>query len=83
MHNIDKSKSRPGEYVGYAKGSWRIKRNSRGWEAKAWTAMLGADDPAMVFGRTLKDISGALEAIVTRDTQRKRASVLVNPFVVA
>ncbi len=31
LHNIEKSGFRRGEYVGYARGPWRITRSMDGW----------------------------------------------------
>ena len=31
LHNIEKSSSHRGEYVGYARGPWRITKHMDGW----------------------------------------------------
>jgi hypothetical protein len=79
-HNIDKSALRRGEYVGHASGSWRIKRNGKSWQATANNAILHGDEPIVVFGTTLRDISEALEAVNDRRAKRMRSSALPNPF---
>lgn len=55
-HNIDKAAFRLGEYVGYAKGVWQIRKSSRGWSAAK------RDEPGYLHARTLAGISRQLEA---------------------
>lgn len=56
MHSrIEKSGFRPGEYVGYCDGAWRIKKADGLWEARKNS---GAD---YFRGRTLDEIGRALD----------------------
>lgn len=87
-HNIDKSRSRKGEYIGYACGTWRIKRVSHGrWEAKAFNAILRDDEPVIHFASSLGGISKALDGVATRNEEHAkhayRSRSLPNPFETA
>ena len=67
MHNIQKHPVKPGTYVGHATGTWHIKRvGTRA--AKSWRGVKvsGAKfecDPPAITGRTLLDISKALDSL--------------------
>ena len=62
MHNIEPSRFRRGEYVGYAGGTvWRITRVGRGWCA---VQRYGASS---FVRRTLQEISCALAAYLLSD----------------
>ena len=54
--NIDKSAFRKGEYVGYADGTWRIRRAAVGWRAQRMSRSL-CD---VIFAPTLGAISRKL-----------------------
>jgi hypothetical protein len=74
-HNIDKSAFRKGEYVGHAaSGAWRIRKASKGWEARETRGT------ALLFGQTLGHVSLLLEAANEAYTAELRAKRLPNPF---
>lgn len=54
--NVEKSAFHPGEYVGYAHGVWRIKRDGAGWIARH------RDDTRRpsIYARKLETISAEL-----------------------
>lgn len=58
MHErIEKSGFRPGEYVGYCDGAWRIKKSGDLWEARKQTGK-----PDFFRARTLDGIGKGLDA---------------------
>ena len=67
-HNIELSAFRPREYVGYARGVWRIMPYGRKGSPTSWRAakMLPGNPYgvclAEMTGRTLAEISAKLEA---------------------
>ena len=61
MHNIDKHPYRRGEYIGYSNGPYRIVRDGRGWVA---VPRPNTTYPRWFYGRTLREISAQLAAIV-------------------
>lgn len=61
--NIDRSKFRWGEYVGYAHGAWRITRLDRRWIARRFD---GNCRFTHLSGNTLADVSRLL-ANVSKD----------------
>ena len=58
-HNIEPSAFRRGEYVGYADGAWRIRK-----ENGQWLAMHSRSN-VMFYAPTLRDISICLDKHVT------------------
>lgn len=62
-HNIERSAFRPGEYVGYLNGVWRIKRVAATNAQLGWVAIFqGKPKLAPLYGRTLKEIGLKLES---------------------
>ena len=64
MHpNIEKSRFRAGEFVGYCNGAQRIRRGGRGWQ----TYCLGSSDGVFVSAsaRTLFELGGQLAYIAS------------------
>ena len=59
--NIDKHPHRRGEYIGHANGPYRIIRGGRGWIA---VPCPNAAYQRQFYGRTLREISAQLAAIV-------------------
>ena len=57
-HNIEKSAFKPGEYIGYADGVWRIVRWGSGWRS---FCRLHADH-VNLYADTLSEMSTLLEA---------------------
>ena len=68
MRNIEKSAFRRGEYVGYANGVYKIRRDGYGGWVAVPTASAAIKTTA--FGRTLRDISAALDAIAGQSVPR-------------
>jgi len=62
--NIDKSGFRRGEYVGYARGVWRIRKADYGWQA------IHRDGSGALTGRTLAEISAKLSKLRSDDDAR-------------
>ena len=56
LHNVEKSAFRPGEYVGYADGVWRIVRNGRVWIATHRNGI-----HKMQIARTLAELSELID----------------------
>lgn len=71
--NIEPS-IRSGEYVGYANGAWRIRKNGcGGWEAVPIASSFNTGVPAdYIRAKTLDEMSGKLAT---------KARELPNPFV--
>ena len=63
MHNIEKSKVRSGQYVGHATGAWHIKRSGGVWRALKTSGQRFTCDPPSITGRTLREVSEALDAL--------------------
>jgi hypothetical protein len=61
LQNIDKSTFRPGEYIGYAHGVWRVVKVSN----STWRATNRENPLKSLTARTLTDLS-ALLAKVTK-----------------
>jgi hypothetical protein len=63
--NVEKSAFRHGEWVAYGGGCWRVQRYGKG--ARTWRGALqqpgnpGGVALAEVYGRTLRDISQAVQ----------------------
>ena len=60
FHNIERSAFRPGQYVGYSNGVWRIWRWSKRDKTRAWIAIRHQGEHAELFGRSLAEISAKL-----------------------
>jgi len=78
--NIEKSAFRKGEYVGHATGTWRIRRDGKGWLAIAGS--IPGHSGRTLRGATLRDISKQLETVNAQIAQTLRAIALPNPFSV-
>lgn len=64
MHNIEKSRFRKGEYIGYAVGTiWYIYKGGIGWYAKAREWYPDSKYPASMTSRTLSDVSIRLDGL--------------------
>lgn len=79
MDNINKSTFRKGEHVGHANGSWRVRRNAKGWIATKQNGGIGKLDMP-IRGKTLLEISRALTAIEAKIAEARRGEALPNPF---
>jgi hypothetical protein len=87
MHNIEPSKTRPGEYIGYATGSWRIKRVGKIWRATVQTGVVVKGCPDVIEAKTLREVSERLESInkdIAKELRKiateHHFSVLPNPW---
>lgn len=76
MHNIEKSAFRKGEHVGYCGGTWRIRRNAKGWIATVQTGT----GRKPIKAATLAGISEALTALDAKAAQERRDAAMPNPF---
>ena len=64
IHNIERSASRRGEYVGYAVGTvWLITRGGEGWRAIAREHRCDSQYPGYMSARTLSDLSVRLDGL--------------------
>ena len=59
LHNIEKSGFHKGQYVGYANGAWRIRRDGKLWRVTPQTSNGGSG----FARRTLAEVSAHLAAM--------------------
>ena len=59
LHNIEKSGFHKGQYVGYANGAWRIRRDGKLWRVTPQTSNGGSG----FARRTLAEVSTHLAAM--------------------
>lgn len=79
LHNIEKSAFRRFEYVGYADGAWRVRKDGcGGWEAEKFIPMTRELDPAVprLRARTLADLSDELTAYSAKQLSEQGLRIL-------